>query len=302
MLHGFTDSDDKWMGLTKHWINLPEVIDKTLAAGGAKEMILVMPNAFTRYQGSMYANSATTGNWEDYVATELVAYVDSHYRTLPQVTSRGLAGHSMGGYGTIRIGVAGTRRCFRASTPEPLLPDPAGSTPSRHDGEGRGCEDGGSGGQGRLHGEAQLASAAAWSPDPKAAPLYLALRCATASTSRRIAAKWAANAPLAMLDQYIANLRRMKAIAFDAGDEDKQIAASIRVLDQALNDYQLKHEFAIYPGNHVNHVATGWNRRCCRFSARTWRLKPRSAETGKTRKPRPASSRLPGLLVVRECG
>ena len=28
--HGFTDSDDKWYGPTKHWINLPTVIDKAL--------------------------------------------------------------------------------------------------------------------------------------------------------------------------------------------------------------------------------------------------------------------------------
>ena len=31
MLHGFTDSDDKWFGLTKHWINLPQVLDKAFS-------------------------------------------------------------------------------------------------------------------------------------------------------------------------------------------------------------------------------------------------------------------------------
>jgi len=53
MLHGFTDNDEKWMGLVKHWINLPDVIDKALASGESREMIVVMPNAFTRYFGSM---------------------------------------------------------------------------------------------------------------------------------------------------------------------------------------------------------------------------------------------------------
>ncbi len=55
MLHGFTDNDEKWMGLVKHWINLPAVIDKALAGGESREMIVVMPNAFTRYFGSMYS-------------------------------------------------------------------------------------------------------------------------------------------------------------------------------------------------------------------------------------------------------
>ena len=61
-LHGFTDSDDKWYGLTKHWINLPAVVDKALAEGKTGEFIIVTPNAYNRYFGSMYSNSVTIGN------------------------------------------------------------------------------------------------------------------------------------------------------------------------------------------------------------------------------------------------
>jgi S-formylglutathione hydrolase len=105
LLHGYTDSDDRWFGLKQSFINLPAVTDKALASGSAREMILVMPNAYTAYQGSMYSTSVTTGDWDRFVSEELVAYIDSHYRTIAQVASRGLAGHSMGGYGTIRIGM-----------------------------------------------------------------------------------------------------------------------------------------------------------------------------------------------------
>src|SRR3954452_4101310 len=103
-LHGYTDNDAQWYGFVKHWINMPAIVDSVFASGSAKEMIIVTPNAYTRYQGSMYSNSVSTGNWEDYIAKELVAYIDAHYRTIPQAESRGLAGHSMGGYGTMRIG------------------------------------------------------------------------------------------------------------------------------------------------------------------------------------------------------
>ena len=102
MLHGFTDSDDKWFGLQKHFVNVPVAADRA-AAAGARQMILVMPNAFTAFQGSFYSSSVTTGDWERFVARDLVAYVDSHYRTLAKRESRGLTGHSMGGYGTLRI-------------------------------------------------------------------------------------------------------------------------------------------------------------------------------------------------------
>ena len=36
LLHGFTDRDEQWMGMRKHFINVPEVVDRVLAAGGAK--------------------------------------------------------------------------------------------------------------------------------------------------------------------------------------------------------------------------------------------------------------------------
>src|SRR5207248_7222146 len=51
------------------------------------------------------SSSVTIGDWENFIADDLVSYVDSHYRTISNRASRGLGGHSMGGYGTIRIGM-----------------------------------------------------------------------------------------------------------------------------------------------------------------------------------------------------
>src|SRR5687767_4624897 len=105
LLHGFTDSDSRWFGLDgKHFVHVPSAVDRAFA-NGVREMIIVMPDAFTKYQGSMYSSSAVNGDWEAFVAQDLVAYVDKHYRTLSNRASRGLAGYSMGGYGTIRVGM-----------------------------------------------------------------------------------------------------------------------------------------------------------------------------------------------------
>ena len=81
------------------------IAERVLASGAAREMILVMPNAMNAYGGSMYGNSATTGDWETYIAEDLVAHMDKNYRTIPTRAARGLGGHSMGGYGTLRIGM-----------------------------------------------------------------------------------------------------------------------------------------------------------------------------------------------------
>src|SRR5205085_3914749 len=65
------------------------------------EMIIVVPNGTNAYSGSFYTNSAVTGNWEDYLIRDLTSYIDGKYRTLASAESRGIAGHSMGGYGSI---------------------------------------------------------------------------------------------------------------------------------------------------------------------------------------------------------
>lgn len=67
--------------------------------------------------------------------------------------------------------------------------------------------------------------------------------------------KWDANRPLNSLDQYIYNIRQLKAIGFDAGDKDAGIAESIKTLDKELTKYGIKHSFEIYEGDHINRVA-----------------------------------------------
>ena len=94
LLHGYGGRDDTFNG---RLANLPESADKLAAAQGFSELIVVTPNAYSLHKGSMYSNSVTTGDWESFIAQDLVAYVDGHYRTIATRMSRGLAGHSMGG-------------------------------------------------------------------------------------------------------------------------------------------------------------------------------------------------------------
>jgi len=251
LLHGFTDDVDHWWGVKQHFVNVPAVVDKALAAG-AREMIVVMPNAFTRYQGSMYSNSPTTGNWEDYVATDLVAYIDAHYRTIPEVPARGLAGHSMGGYGAIRIGMKHPEVYSSLYLLSPCCMAPGGDRPNAR---AEAIQDPTEVAQADFGTKAALASAAAWSPNPANPPLFFDLPWKSGEVRRDILAKWTANAPLAQIDQYIANLKHYKAIGMDAGDKDIAIAATVRQLDEILTRYGVRHAFEIYSGDHVNHVA-----------------------------------------------
>lgn len=255
-LHGFTDSDDKWYGPTKHWINLPTVLDKALQNSANEEMIFVTPNAFTRYQGSMYSSSVTTGDWEKFVTQELVAYIDSHYRTIAKRDSRGLAGHSMGGYGAMRLGMKHpdvyssvyllSACCLTADffkfTDDQLAKAEAVKDPAEVE-------------KADFYSKILLASAAAWSPDPNNPPLYLTLPGDKDDARKDVHNKWAANAPMEQIDQYIDNLRRLKAFALDVGDNDHGITVTTKQLDGVLTSYKITHFFEVYSGDHLNHIA-----------------------------------------------
>jgi S-formylglutathione hydrolase len=257
LLHGFTDSDDKWFGFSgAHFVNVPGATDRANAAG-ARELIVVMPNAFTKFFGSMYSSSAATGDWEAFVAKDLVAYVDSHYRTLAKRESRGLAGHSMGGYGALRIGMKypdvfsslyAQSPCCMAGDIAPSPERFAGALKAKTDADVAALAptDFGT--------KAMLASAAAWSSNPKHPPLYLDLPIADGKAVPDVVARWVANAPLTMVHQYVASLRRYSTIAMDAGDKDQPIESTVRALDGILTTYGIAHTAETYAGNHTSGI------------------------------------------------
>jgi S-formylglutathione hydrolase FrmB len=100
---------------------------------------------------------------------------------------------------------------------------------------------------------AQLATAAAWSPNPNKPPLFLDLPVENGVARPEILAKWAANAPLAFVDQYVSALGRYRAIAIDVGDRDglKDDAAKLHA---ALDRYGIASSFEVYAGDHTSGV------------------------------------------------
>ena len=141
---------------------------------GSKEMIVVLPDSKTMHNGSMYSSSVTTGDFELFIAQDLVAYIDNHYRTIADRQARGLVGHSMGGYGAARIGMkhADVFGSLYIMSPCCLSPRPASMPNAETNGPDKLEEMAKT-----LHSpmdsaslpwgiRTQLASAAAWSPDP----------------------------------------------------------------------------------------------------------------------------------------
>ncbi|HMB91357.1 MAG TPA: alpha/beta hydrolase-fold protein, partial [Rhodothermales bacterium] len=190
-----------------------------------------------------------------YIADELVAYIDANYRTIPERVSRGLTGHSMGGYGTLRIGMQRPEvfSSLYIMSPCCLQPNlnPGGPNVTQ-------LEDFTTVEEVQQAGfmvKAMFASAAAWSPNPHNPPLFVDLPMKDGEVQQDVVARWVANAPLAMLHQHVPELKQFDALAVDVGAQDNFITMGTRELIRLLNWYDILHTAEIYdPGNHISHV------------------------------------------------
>src|SRR5678816_1237527 len=245
-LHGYSIGAEQW----SQEIHVPQTIEGAFARG-AKDMIVVLPDSKTVHNGSMYSSSATTGDFEQFIARDVVAYIDAHYRTIPKRTSRGLVGHSMGGYGASRIGMkhSDVFGSLYIMSPCCLAPRQAGPVNPETEKALEAVKTPADSAKLSFGLRAQLASAAAWSPNPKNPPLYLDLP--VGDQQQAVFARWAANAPLAFLDQYVAGLRQYRAIAIDVGDQDG-LRVDTGKLHDALTSYGIAHDFEIYSGTHTS--------------------------------------------------
>jgi S-formylglutathione hydrolase FrmB len=256
-LHGYSIGADQW----SKEIHVPQTIEGGFAQG-AKEFIVILPDSKTVHNGSMYSSSVTTGNFEMFIAHDVVAYMDAHYRTIPNRAARGLVGHSMGGYGASRIGMKHSDVFGSLYIMSPCCMSPMGARPANpnrpvNPDAGKELESVKTPADSAklpFGLRAQLASAAAWAPNPKNPPLYLDLPMKNGEPQPDVVAKFSANAPLAFIDQYIENLRQYRAISIDVGDQDGLKTDTVK-LHNILDSYGIANGFEIYTGTHTSAVA-----------------------------------------------
>jgi len=95
LLHGLTQNYTAWSSL-----GVPAYGELF------SDLIVVMPDG----GNSWYVNFAESGggqtnNWADHIVQDIVGHVDGHYRTIARREGRAIAGLSMGGYGSLTLGL-----------------------------------------------------------------------------------------------------------------------------------------------------------------------------------------------------
>ena len=267
LLHGIQDTErvwtQAWYDPDDPWGTIARLMDQGIAQGRIKPMIVVMPDQRTKAAGSFYVNSSVTGHWETFTVKELVNWVDRHYRTLSDPASRGLAGHSMGGYGAITLGMKHPDRFSVVYALNPAMlgwggdfsdRNPAFRTvTSRRDGsEFQG-----------FYEPAIVCLAQAFSPNPDRPPFYADFPFVVSdhrlSPNPVAFPKWQARLGINMLERYQENMKRLAGLRFDSGydDEFTHIPITSRAFSRRLTELGIDHIFEEYNGDHRNRL---WGR------------------------------------------
>ncbi|MEO5825059.1 MAG: alpha/beta hydrolase-fold protein [Gemmatimonadales bacterium] len=259
MLHGATSVPEEWLdGKTYQGLNLEVTLDSLMAAAVIPEMIVVMPNSDNALGASWYTNSPALGNWEDFVVQDVVRHVDSHYRTQAQRARRALFGHSMGGFGALKIGFTHPDVFGFVYASSPALIALSGPlAPS-----------------GRVW--SALSAVTRWQDAPGQMRLVLAFAAALdgSRTNPRlfdelpfsagadgivfahlaVRARWLARMPPDLASEMVRRGDRQPALLLEAGTEETAILDGIQVLRARLDSLRVHYADSTFTGGHIDQV------------------------------------------------
>jgi enterochelin esterase-like enzyme len=99
LLHGAGDNDDAWTSVGRAGF----ILDNLIAAKKARPMIVVMPAGHTSRGPNSPIGRATTEEFVKDFVTDVMPYVEKHYRVLTDRANTAIAGLSMGGGQTLNV-------------------------------------------------------------------------------------------------------------------------------------------------------------------------------------------------------
>jgi S-formylglutathione hydrolase len=246
-----------WENCTdKGWFRIPgdesleRILDNLIYSGETEPMIVVIPDVNNKLNGCWYTNSELTGNWEDFIVKDLVDYTDTHFRTLPFAESRGIAGHSMGGYGALKLATKhpDVFSAVYALNPFVDFETVMNDTVIWKNSVAKAAE-ANSFPTGDAFADKLLAMAAAFAPDENNPPLFGNLfKSKNGNPNAAAVEKWLEQDPLYMIHSFSDNLKSLKSIHIDCSDFDVNIFLNSNY-SKALNEQNIEHKFRYYTGN-----------------------------------------------------
>jgi S-formylglutathione hydrolase len=256
LLHGNGGNEQTFIDGTYQGLNIKTAMDAAIDSGTGREFLIVMPGSNTRYSGSHYANSSVSGGWADAITRELVEHVDKTYRTIPRPASRGLAGHSMGGRGTLFLAatVPGVYGAIYALSPGAMAFE---SFPPIDDATWQAVLTSADAAQASPSLRRAIGFAVAYSPNPSNPPLFadfpVEIRDGQVRRIDSVWAKWIAHDPIALIPERAGNLRLLSSIHFSCGTDDPFLPQN-RLMTELLRKAGLEFTYEEYAGDHISKI------------------------------------------------
>jgi len=264
LLHGFLGDHSTWFGgqvselYGDNGLYMKKMLDTLIQKESIEPLIVVCPSSYNSYEGSWYTNSIVTGEWEDFIVQDLVSYIDNKYRTLPVAESRGIAGHSMGAYGAMKLAMknpdifssvfamSGSGVSIETMMKEWKNYILAALQESSYPRFSETMDE--------LKIRIVIAMSVALAPNPATEPFmgefpYDEDGIPIDSTWQ----KWLNHDPISMLDDYSENMQLLEAIRFDCGNSD-EANLNNRIFSDALTSKGIEHEYETYSGDHLNKI------------------------------------------------
>ncbi len=260
-LTGFTGRGKMLLNDNAFTPNLAERMDKLIAAGTVRPMILVMPDCFTRYGGSQYINSTATGRYEDYLTDEIVTFIDSEFRTIADRGSRAVMGKSSGGYGSLIMGLrhadvfglvcstagdAYFEYCYPMDFPKAfrtIKGDPKKFIKEFWATEKQGKDD-----HAALN---TIGMAACYSPS--GAEIDMPFDLETGEIREDVWERWLEHDPVRLAEKHADNLRSLKLLYLDAGTRDEfSLDIGAKILSSKLIKLGIPHIHEEFDDGHFN--------------------------------------------------
>lgn len=274
-LHGYSGENQ----VMERGKQFQDLTNRLIAAGVVREMIIVVPNGRNAYYGGFYTNSSVGGNWEDFISRDLVSYIDGKYRTIPQAASRGITGHSMGGYGSIVMGmkhadVFGAVYSLSACCTAMLADLGPSNMAWREALKFKSKNDFRTDSFNNVYAIALTAMAAAFSPNPKQSPLFVdfpfRLEKNMLVPNGEAYVRFQAKLPVNMVPEYTSNLLKLQGLYLDYGvqEEFSHIPAGSLALSRELSEHGIPHTFEVYQGDHNQRIPERLETRVLPFFSR----------------------------------
>lgn len=220
-----------------------DTLDDLINSEEIPPMIVVGVNGVNRLGGSFFVNSPATGNWEDFLVSDVVRYMDTNYRTIADSEARGIAGFSMGGFAALNIGLKHPRVFSTVYALGPGVFAPNGLKKALSDWHS---------GQARF----PNAYGAAFAPNPaKPFPHADILTVDGYETDVAVREKWENGYGNweTKLEDYLKKEDRLKAIRIQYGVNDsyRWIPEGCRYLSGLMTQKGIEHELLEFEGGHI---------------------------------------------------